>query len=68
MTAPRRLYHEACDHQVQPALWYTEIVKRTPSSSTAFDAPAGMVAAKDVEVPCAETGCREVAILNLSAS
>ncbi|MGV8079093.1 MAG: ABC transporter substrate-binding protein [Syntrophales bacterium] len=48
----------ACDHQVQLPLWYTEIVKKTPFFKHAFEAPAGMVAAKDVEVPCAETGCR----------
>jgi len=48
----------ACDHQTQLPLWYTEIVKKTKYFDHAFEAPAGMVAAKDVEVPCEETGCK----------
>ena len=47
----------ACDHQAQMPLWYTEIVAKTKFFDHAFEAPAGMVEAKDVSVPCAETGC-----------
>lgn len=48
----------ACDHQTQLPLWYTEIVKKTKYFNHAFEAPAGMAAAKSVEVTCAEAGCK----------
>ena len=48
----------ACDHQAQVPYWYTEIVKETKFFKHAFEAPAGMISAKEVEVPCAETGCK----------
>ena len=48
----------ACDHQVQVPFWFTEIVKKTKYFNHAFEAPAGMVTAQSVEVPCAETGCK----------
>ncbi|HPC04473.1 MAG TPA: ABC transporter substrate-binding protein [Syntrophales bacterium] len=48
----------ACDHQAQVPFWYTEIVKENPFFKHAFEASAGMVPAADVEVPCAETGCK----------
>ena len=48
----------ACDHQAQIPFWYTEIVKKTPFFKHAFEAPAGMIAAKDVSVPCEQTGCK----------
>jgi branched-chain amino acid transport system substrate-binding protein len=48
----------ACDHQAQVPFWYTEIVKENPFFKHAFEASAGMVPATDVEVPCAETGCK----------
>jgi branched-chain amino acid transport system substrate-binding protein len=48
----------ACDHQAQVPFWFTEIVKKNQYFKHAFEVPAGMIAAKDVEVPCAETGCK----------
>jgi branched-chain amino acid transport system substrate-binding protein len=48
----------ACDHQAQMPLWYTEIVQKTKYFKHAFEVPAGKAEAKDVEVPCAETGCK----------
>lgn len=48
----------ACDHQAQVPYWYTEIVKDNKFFKHAFEAPAGMISAKEVEVPCSETGCK----------
>ena len=48
----------ACDHQAQVPYWYTEIVAENKYFKHAFEAPRGMVAAKSLEVPCAETGCK----------
>jgi len=48
----------ACDHQAQMPLWFTEIVPVTPFFKHAFEAPAGMAAAKSVEVTCEDTGCK----------
>ena len=48
----------ACDHQAQIPFWYTEIVKKTPFFKHAFEAPAGMIEAKNVSVPCEQTGCK----------
>lgn len=48
----------ACDHQAQVPFWYTEIVKKNKYFKHAFETSTGRIEAKDVEVPCAETGCR----------
>jgi branched-chain amino acid transport system substrate-binding protein len=48
----------ACDHQAQVPYWNTEIVAKNKFFKHAFETPAGMVAAKEVEVPCEETGCK----------
>jgi len=51
----------ACDHQVQLPFWFVEIAKEHKYSKHfkhAFEVPAGVAAAKDIEVPCEETGCK----------
>jgi branched-chain amino acid transport system substrate-binding protein len=49
----------ACDHQAQTPYWVVEIVKNNKFfKEHAFEGPATMIPAKDVEVPCAETGCK----------
>ncbi|HOK06566.1 MAG TPA: ABC transporter substrate-binding protein [Syntrophales bacterium] len=48
----------ACDHQTQLPFWYVEIAKKNPYFKHAFEVPAGKIDAKDVEVPCGETGCK----------
>jgi branched-chain amino acid transport system substrate-binding protein len=47
----------ACDHQAQVPYWTAELVKDNPYFKHAFVGPATMIPAKEVEVPCAETGC-----------
>lgn len=48
----------ACDHQVQLPFWFVEIAKKNKYFKHAFEVPAGVAAAKDIEVPCEETGCK----------
>lgn len=48
----------ACDHQVQLPYWYVEIVKDNKFFKHAFEGPATMIPAKDIEVPCEKTGCK----------
>ena len=48
----------ACDHQAQVPYWAVEIVKNNKFFKHAFEGPATVIPAKDVEVPCEETGCR----------
>jgi branched-chain amino acid transport system substrate-binding protein len=48
----------ACDHQAQVPYWVVEIVKNNKFYHHAFEGPASMIAAKDVEVPCEKTGCK----------
>ncbi|MHC1743352.1 MAG: ABC transporter substrate-binding protein [Syntrophobacteraceae bacterium] len=47
----------ACDHQAQVPYWSAEIVKENPFFKHAFVGTASMIPAKDVEVPCEQTGC-----------
>ena len=47
----------ACDHQAQVPFWVAEIVKNNKFFKHAFVGPATMIPAKEVEVPCNETGC-----------
>ncbi len=48
----------ACDHQAQVPYWTAEVVKDNPFFKHAFMNTAKEVPAKDVEVPCDETGCK----------
>ena len=48
----------ACDHQAQMPYWYVEIVKENKYFKHAFIGPSTLVPAKDVTVPCEETGCK----------
>lgn len=48
----------ACDHQAQVPYWTAELVKDNPYFKHAFVGPATMIPAKEVEVPCEETGCK----------
>ena len=48
----------ACDHQAQVPYWAVEIVKENKFFKHAFEGPVTEIPAKDVEVPCAETGCK----------
>jgi branched-chain amino acid transport system substrate-binding protein len=49
----------ACDHQAQTPYWVVEIVKNNKFyKEHAFEGPATMIPAKDVEVPCEQTGCK----------
>jgi branched-chain amino acid transport system substrate-binding protein len=47
----------ACDHQAQVPYWSAEVVKDNPFFKHAFVGTASMIPAKDVEVPCEQTGC-----------
>jgi branched-chain amino acid transport system substrate-binding protein len=49
----------ACDHQAQVPYWVVEIVEKNPYFKHAFEGPAAMIPAKDVEVPCEATGCKK---------
>ncbi len=48
----------ACDHQAQLPFWQAEIVHNNKFYKHAYVGPASMITAKEVEVPCAETGCK----------
>jgi branched-chain amino acid transport system substrate-binding protein len=49
----------ACDHQAQVPYWYVEIVKNNKFyTQHAFEGPATMIPAKDVEVSCEQTNCK----------
>lgn len=48
----------ACDHQAQVPYWAAEVVKENKFFKHAFVGSATMVAAKDVEVSCEDTGCK----------
>jgi branched-chain amino acid transport system substrate-binding protein len=47
----------ACDHQAQVPIWMAEIVPKSEFFKHAFEGPATAIPAKDVEVPCDQTGC-----------
>jgi branched-chain amino acid transport system substrate-binding protein len=48
----------ACDHQNQMSFWGAEIVKDSKFFKHAYVGVPTMIAVKDVEVPCADTGCK----------
>lgn len=50
-------YMRPCDHQAQVPIWIAEIVKDNPFYKHAYVGEPTMIPAKDIEVPCAETGC-----------
>lgn len=50
-------YMRPCDHQAQVPIWMAEIVKDNPFYKHAYVGSATMIPAKDIEVPCNETGC-----------
>lgn len=47
----------ACDHQAQVPIWLAEMVPKSEFFKHAFVGPATAIPAKDVEVPCDQTGC-----------
>lgn len=51
-------YMRPCDHQAQVPYWVAEIVKENKFYQHAYVGEPVMVPAKDVEVPCEETGCK----------
>lgn len=50
----------ACDHQVQQPIWTAEIVAENPFFDHAYVGKASMVATDKVNVPCEETGCKNL--------
>jgi branched-chain amino acid transport system substrate-binding protein len=50
----------ACDHQAQVPIWMAEIVAKSEFLPHAFEGPAWPIQAKDVEVPCDQTGCTKI--------
>ncbi|MCP4577711.1 MAG: ABC transporter substrate-binding protein [Deltaproteobacteria bacterium] len=50
-------YMRPCDHQAQVPIWIAEIVKENPFYKHAYVGTPTMIPAKDIAVPCAETGC-----------
>jgi branched-chain amino acid transport system substrate-binding protein len=50
----------ACDHQAQVPIWMAEIVPKSEFFNHAFEGPAWALPAKDVEVPCEQTGCKRL--------
>lgn len=50
-------YMRPCDHQAQIPIWIAEIVKDNKYFKHAYVGEPTMIPAKDIEVPCAETGC-----------
>ncbi|HVN81326.1 MAG TPA: ABC transporter substrate-binding protein [Terriglobia bacterium] len=49
-----------CDHQAQVPIWMAEIVAKSEFFPHAFEGPAWAMPAKDVEVPCDQTGCTKI--------
>ena len=50
----------ACDHQAQVPIWMAEIVPKSEFYKHAFEGPATAMPAKDLEVPCDQTGCTKI--------
>ncbi len=48
----------ACDHQNIMPFWGAEIVKESKFFKHAYVGTASMIPAKEIETPCAETGCK----------
>lgn len=54
-------YMRPCDHQAQIPMWMAEIVETNEFFKHAYVGKPTMISAKDIEVPCAETGCSGLA-------
>ncbi|MBW2636158.1 MAG: ABC transporter substrate-binding protein [Deltaproteobacteria bacterium] len=50
-------YMRPCDHQAQVPMWMAEIVADNEYFKHAYVGVPKMIPAKDIEVPCEETGC-----------
>ncbi|MBW2545471.1 MAG: ABC transporter substrate-binding protein [Deltaproteobacteria bacterium] len=50
-------YMRPCDHQAQVPMWIAEIVEDNDFFKHAYVGKPTMIPAKDIEVPCNETGC-----------
>ncbi len=50
-------YMRPCDHQAQVPIWIAEIVDDNPFYKHAYVGTPTMIPAKDITVPCGETGC-----------
>jgi branched-chain amino acid transport system substrate-binding protein len=48
----------ACDHQAQVPYWFGTITKKNRFFDHPYIDQASMIPAKDVEIPCEETGCK----------
>jgi branched-chain amino acid transport system substrate-binding protein len=48
----------ACDHQAQVPIWIAEIVPQSKFMKLPYVGEPIMIAAKDIEVSCEETGCK----------
>jgi branched-chain amino acid transport system substrate-binding protein len=48
----------ACDHQAQVPIWIAEIVPQSKFSKLPYVGKPTMIPAKEIEVPCEETGCK----------
>jgi len=48
----------ACDHQAQVPIWIAEIVTQSKFMKLPYVGEPVMIPAKDIEVPCEETGCK----------
>ncbi|MBN2031741.1 MAG: ABC transporter substrate-binding protein [Deltaproteobacteria bacterium] len=51
-------YMRPCDHQAQVPVWVAEMVKESKFFKHAFVGVPNMIAAKDIEITCEETGCK----------
>ena len=49
-----------CDHQAQVPIWMAEIAPKSEFYKNAFVGPAVAIPAKEVEVPCDQTGCTKI--------
>ena len=48
----------ACDHQAQAPIWIAEIVPQSKFMKLPYVGTPIMIPAKEIEVPCEETGCK----------
>jgi len=48
----------ACDHQAQVPIWIAEIVPQSKFFKLPYVGKPTMIPAKEIEVPCEETGCK----------
>ena len=55
-----KYYMRPCDHQAQVPVWIAEVVRDNKFFKHAFVDKPTMIPAKDIEVPCKETGCTRI--------